>query len=96
MLPDFAKHLFRSDNLRYQIGKTASGVTRFNVSKERMKSVKIPVPPLEIQNEIVQILDNFAELTAELTAELSNRKKQYEYYRDLLLNFDENEQRERE
>mgnify|MGYP000971412938 CR=1 FL=1 len=96
LLPDFAKHLFRSDNLRYQIGKTASGVTRFNVSKERMKSVKIPVPPLEIQNEIVQILDNFAELTAELTAELSNRKKQYEYYRDLLLNFDENEQRERE
>lgn len=91
LLPDFAKHLFRSDNLRYQIGKTASGVTRFNVSKERMKSVKIPVPPLEIQNEIVQILDNFAELTAEL----SNRKKQYEYYRDLLLNFDENEQRER-
>lgn len=90
LLPDFAKHLFRSDNLRYQIGKTASGVTRFNVSKERMKSVKIPVPPLEIQNEIVQILDNFAELTAEL----SNRKKQYEYYRDLLLNFDENEQRE--
>ena len=95
LLPDFAKHLFRSDNLRYQIGKTASGVTRFNVSKERMKSVKIPVPPLEIQNEIVQILDNFAELTAELTAELSNRKKQYEYYRDLLLNFDETEQRER-
>ena len=96
LLPDFAKHLFRSDNLRYQIGKTASGVTRFNVSKERMKSVKIPVPPLEVQNEIVQILDNFAELTAELTAELSNRKKQYEYYRDLLLNFDENNQRERE
>lgn len=92
LLPDFAKHLFRSDNLRYQIGKTASGVTRFNVSKERMKSVKIPVPPLEVQNEIVQILDNFAELTAEL----SNRKKQYEYYRDLLLNFDENNQRERE
>ncbi len=90
LLPDFAKHLFRSDNLRYQIGKTASGVTRFNVSKERMKSVKIPVPPLEVQNEIVQILDNFAELTAEL----SNRKKQYEYYRNLLLNFDEKEQRE--
>ena len=56
--------------------------------------LKIPVPPLEVQNEIVQMLDNFAELTAELTAELSNRKKQYEYYRDLLLNFDENEERE--
>ena len=65
-------------------------------SMAKVLDMRIPVPPLEIQNEIVQILDNFAELTAELTAELSNRKKQYEYYRDLLLNFNENEQRERE
>lgn len=64
-------------------------------SMAKVLDMRIPVPPLEVQNEIVQILDNFAELTAELTAELSNRKKQYEYYRDLLLNFDENEQRER-
>lgn len=65
-----------------------------NINADMIKRIRIPVPPLEVQNEIVQILDNFAELTAELTAELSNRKKQYEYYRDLLLNFDENEQRE--
>ena len=45
----------------------------------------IPVPSLEVQSEIVQILDNFAELTAELTAELEKRKKQYKHYRDLLL-----------
>ena len=44
------------------------------------KSVKVPVPPLEVQSEIVRILDNFTELTAELTA----RKQQYEYYRDVL------------
>lgn len=43
----------------------------------------IPVPPLEVQAEIVRILDTFTELTAELTA----RQKQYEYYRDSLLNF---------
>ena len=42
----------------------------------------IPVPPIEVQGEIVRILDNFTELTAELTA----RKKQYEYYRDILFN----------
>ncbi|MBR5622960.1 MAG: restriction endonuclease subunit S, partial [Opitutales bacterium] len=66
LLPDFAKHLFRSDNLRYQIGKTASGVTRFNVSKKLMEKVVIPLPPLEVQREIVRILDNFTELTAEL------------------------------
>ena len=47
----------------------------------------IPVPPLEVQREIVRILDNFTELTAELTAELIARKKQYEYYRNSLLSF---------
>lgn len=84
LLPDFSKHLFRSENLRYQIGKTASGVTRFNVSKDKMAKVKIPVPPLPVQEEIVRILDSFTELTAELTA----RKKQYEYYVYQLLSFD--------
>lgn len=54
--PHFLKHLFRSDNLRYQIGKTASGVTRFNVSKEKMAKVVIPVPPIEVQREIVCML----------------------------------------
>lgn len=88
MLPDFAKHLFRSDSLRYQICKTASGVTRFNVSKKLMGNVKLPVPPLEVQREIVRILDSFTLFTAELTAELTARKKQYECYRDMLLNFD--------
>lgn len=48
---------------------------------------KIPVPPIEVQCEIVRILDKFTELTAELTAELTERKKQYEYYRDELLTF---------
>jgi type I restriction enzyme S subunit len=50
---------------------------------------KIPIPPLAIQQEIVNILDNFTtELKAELEAELEARKKQYEYYRDQLLTFD--------
>lgn len=46
---------------------------------------EIPVPPLEVQREIVRILDNFTSLKAELQAELQARKKQYEYYRDSLL-----------
>ena len=46
---------------------------------------KIPIPPLSVQSQIVQILDAFTELTAELTAELSMRQKQYQYYRDFLL-----------
>ncbi len=79
--PEFLKYLFRSDSLRKQINKTASGVTRFNVSKKKMGSVLIPIPPLEVQQEIVRILDNFTELTAELTA----RRKQYFHYRKFLL-----------
>ena len=87
ILPGFSKYLFRSEALRKQIKKTASGVTRLNVSKKKMEKITIPIPPVEVQREIVRILDNFAELTAELTTELTARKKQYEYYRDTLLTF---------
>ena len=60
------------------------------------KKIPIPCPEnpdrsLAIQAEIVRILDTFTELTAELTAELTNRKKQYNYYRDRLLTFEEGE-----
>jgi type I restriction enzyme S subunit len=54
----------------------------------RYSEIKIPVPPLPVQHEIVRILDNFTNLTAELTAELTARKKQYEYYQNQLLTFD--------
>jgi len=57
------------------------------LSRNVVEKMVIPVPPLEIQNEIVKLLDNFMKLTAELTAELTLRKKQYNFYRDSLLNF---------
>lgn len=60
------------------------------IQHPHMKSVltmKIPVPPLAVQEEIVNILDSFTLLEAELEAELEARKKQYEHYRDKLLNF---------
>lgn len=53
---------------------------------------EIPVPPLEVQNEIVRILDTFTSHTAELQAELQARKEQYEYYRNKLLLFDRNDE----
>ena len=65
-----------------------SGIVRGTppkINQQNLKNIKIPLPPIEIQSEIVRILDNFTELTAELTA----RKKQYEYYRDKLLTFKE-------
>lgn len=63
------------------------------LNKSDFDKVKIPVPPMEVQREIVRILDSFTsvteELMAKLTAELIARKKQYEFYRDFLLSFDE-------
>ena len=82
-IPDFLKYLFRDLRVRKQIVLTASGVTRFNISKTRFKKITIPIPPLPVQEEIVRILDKFTELEAELEA----RRKQYEFYRDKLLNF---------
>lgn len=54
-----------------------------------LTNFEVPVPPLEVQREIVRILDSFTLLTAELTAELTARKKQYEFYRDSLLSFND-------
>ncbi len=89
--PHYLKHLFRGSNLRRLICKTANGVTRFNVSKELMKEVEIPIPPLPVQNEIAYKLDEFSkletELATELETELTLRQKQYEYYRGKLLSF---------
>ena len=65
--------------------KKGGGVPHVHISS--IEDFEIPVPPLEVQRKIVEVLDNFSELTAELTAELEARKKQYEYYRDNLLNF---------
>ena len=55
----------------------------------KMKEKEVPVPPLEVQREIVRVLDHFTLLRQELSAELSARRKQYEYYRDELLTFDD-------
>jgi len=62
-----------------------NGIPALNASS--LVKLKIPIPPLAIQKEIVKILDNFIRLEAELEAELEARKKQYEYYREELLTF---------
>ena len=67
------------------IGFVPGEHTRYWISKYSMFT--IPVPPLEVQEEIVRILDRFSDYAAELQAELQARKEQYEYYRNLLLTF---------
>lgn len=64
-----------------------------NMNANEVKKLEIPLPSLEVQNEIVRILDTFTAHTAELQAELQARKEQYEYYRNKLLTFDENDER---
>ena len=72
----------------------AGGGAQPNLSSNKlMNELYIPLPPLEVQNEIVRILDTFTSHTAELQAELQARKEQYEYYRNKLLTFDENDER---
>lgn len=70
--------------------QSGGGVPTINTKK--VGSLEIPLPPIEVQTEIVRILDKFtsleAELEMELEAELDCRKRQYEYYRDKLLSFD--------
>ena len=83
--------------LKSNMGKfrdAASGMGSLpQISLSVTEDFRIPLPPLPVQQEIVRILDTFTELTAELTAELAAelaaRKKQYEYYRDKLLTFEQ-------
>ncbi len=59
----------------------------YSISSNNIVQITIPIPPLEIQQEIVKILDAFTELNTELNTELKARKKQYEYYQNMLLDF---------
>lgn len=72
----------------YQNLKALGEGAQPNISGKKIKNYKIPIPPLPIQQEIVRILDTFTDLDAELQAELEARKKQYEHYRNQLLNFE--------
>lgn len=79
--PKYLAYVLSTADVRKQksAGKVKSKVVHSSVPA--IASLKIPVPPLPVQREIVRILDNFTELTA--------RRKQYNYYRDELLSFKE-------
>lgn len=69
------------------IMKKAVSATVTSIRKPMIEDFFLPVPPIEVQEEIVRILDSFSDYAAELQAELQARKQQYEYYRNLLLTF---------
>lgn len=90
----YAYYFMKMIEGNYNVPKT--GIPQ--LTKPMLKDITIPIPcssnpekSLAIQSEIVRILETFTALTAELTAELTARKKQYNHYRDQLLSFDEGE-----
>ena len=89
LFPKFLLYLFETETIRSDFLSKSAGGTVKSVPMKELAKVKIPIPPLELQKEIVKRLDILTELEATLEAELSLRKKQYQYYRDLLLSENE-------
>ncbi|HHH7324895.1 TPA: restriction endonuclease subunit S [Escherichia coli] len=96
--PEYLYYALSSDSFFSYSMQHAKGAKMPRGSKDAILNYQIPIPcpsapekSLAIQSEIVRILDKFTALTAELTAELTMRKKQYNYYRDQLLSFKEGE-----
>ena len=96
--PKYLSHLLNCSAIVKEYGKKIVGAPVVSLPMSDLKKLQIPLPcpdnpkkSLEIQAEIVRILDTFTSLTTELTTELNARKKQYNYYLDKLLSFEENE-----
>ncbi|MCC7304316.1 type I restriction-modification system subunit M [bacterium] len=89
VLPKFLMYILSSDIVKKQYQSQSVGSTLKGVRMVTLYSIKIPIPPLYVQDKIVNILDSFTGLEAELEAELEASKKQHDYYRNKLLTFKE-------
>ena len=89
----FVMHYLRSTEGKSKLKKITTGGTVKHILASNMKKFMIPVPPLDVQSRIVNVLDNFEKICSDLNiglpAEIEARQKQYEYYRDKLLTFAE-------
>ena len=86
---DYLNLFIKSSYCKNKINSLTEEGARFRFDFERWDLIDAPIPPIEVQIEIVRILDAFTAMTTELAAELSLRKKQFKYYRDQLLSFEE-------
>lgn len=86
---EYLKHILQNSSVKAKLESISEGGTVKSISMKKLADFVIPVPPLEIQSRIVEVLDKMTTLTAELEAELEARKQQYEYYRNKLLTFNE-------
>ena len=87
--PKYLSYYLQTPHFFAEKKKHATGTKVIDVSAKSLAKIRIPVPPLEVQREIVKVLDTFTQLEAELEAELEARRRQYQHYRDTLLSFDE-------
>lgn len=91
--PKYLSYYFHTNQFFSQKKKLAHGTKVIEVTPDSLKNIIIPLPSIEKQNEIVEILDRFDNLSNNLSnglpAEIEARQKQYEYYRDKLLTFKE-------
>ncbi|MFP6081505.1 restriction endonuclease subunit S [Helicobacter pylori] len=92
VFPRFLMFCFENLNIQNDIKSKSFGGIVKSISMNDLQQITIPIPPLEIQQEIVKILDAFTELNTELNTELKARKKQYQYYQNMLLDFNDTNQ----
>lgn len=85
--PKYLSYYMQTPDFFTEKKKYATGTKVIDVSAKNLAKIMIPVPPLDVQREIVKVLDTFTKLQAELQAELQARSRQYAYYRDALLAF---------
>ena len=87
----FLYYLFQAEYFQKELAKITSNAGQGKFNKTNLKQIKLPIPPLSEQRRIVDILDRFDTLTNSISEglpkEIALRRKQYEYYRDALLNF---------
>ena len=92
---DYVYYCVEPHNVQHQIRRKTKGAGQATITVEDIREFEIPLPPIEIQSEIVHTLDNYTEnvvkLQNQLTAELTARQKQYTFYRNKLLTFSGNE-----
>lgn len=88
LISEYLFYILKSDVVQYHWRQKAGKGSVANLNADIIKATPIPLPPLAIQTRIVEILDHFTNLTANLTAELNLRRKQFEHYREKLLSLD--------
>ena len=84
-LVKYVSYILKTKEAKEKYMSKKVGAAQPNVSLKNMAELCIPVPPLEVQNQIVHIMDDFTELSTELSTELKARQKQFAYYREKLI-----------